>query len=43
MLRWCKFFVTVLTLAAVLGCSGQRESGKNKDLDRPKPADKAGP
>jgi hypothetical protein len=42
MIRWCQYLVAILALSAIVGCSGQRESGKNKDLDRPKPVEKGG-
>jgi hypothetical protein len=35
-----RLLLAVLVAAAMIGCSGQGERGRNKDLDRPKPAEK---
>jgi hypothetical protein len=34
-----RLLVSVLLLIACVGCSGQQQKDKFKDLDRPKPAD----
>jgi hypothetical protein len=41
MVRW-RTWLALGVIVACLGCGGGGEKGKNKDLDRPKPAEKAG-
>ena len=38
MALWRRLALAAVIAAATAGCSGQGERGKNKDLDRPKPA-----
>jgi hypothetical protein len=39
--HWIRYVVLMLGVVACLGCGSERDRGKNKDLDRPKPAEKA--
>jgi len=38
--RWWRCLLFGLVAAACVGCGNQAEKNKNKDLDRPKPAEK---
>jgi hypothetical protein len=42
-LRLTGLFAALLLVAAVAGCGGAGEKGKNSNLDRPKPAEPAAP
>ncbi|HEX4589299.1 MAG TPA: hypothetical protein VH120_05185 [Gemmataceae bacterium] len=41
MLRWINLFLVTLVLAGTIGCGREAERSKNKDQDRPKPAEPA--
>jgi hypothetical protein len=41
MLRWALFIVLAAGLIASTGCNREAEKDKNKNLDRPKPAEPA--
>lgn len=35
-----RYLTLMILFLAILGCSGEKDRGKNKDLDRPKTAEK---
>jgi hypothetical protein len=39
---WINFTAVLLIATLVTGCAGQRETGKNKNKDKPQPADASG-
>jgi hypothetical protein len=39
--RWVKSAAFVLVLATIVGCGREADKDKNKDLDRPRSAEKA--
>ena len=41
MKRWWRCLMAGLVLAACVGCGNQAAKDKNKDQDRPKPAEKS--
>jgi len=39
--RWFRCLIVLVGVVALGGCGGGGERNKNKDLDRPKPTEKA--